>query len=108
MFQKRVFSEAAALDAIRAQARRSAAHMLKGRVRDFVRRPMDLDSLYPGLAAASSGVMIAIAQHLLEQEDRNPQRWFGFGGEVRQINARAALLLGRYLRRHEAVGRLSA
>jgi hypothetical protein len=99
MSQHRVFSEAATLDAIRAQARRSAAHMLKRRARDFAKRPFDLENLYPGLAAASPNLMIAIAEHLLTMEAHAPQRWFGFGGEVKMLNAKAVLLLGRCLRR---------
>jgi hypothetical protein len=99
MSQHRVFSQAATLDAIRAQARRSAAHMLKRRARDFARRPFDLENLYPGLAAASPKLMIAIAEHLLTMEMQTPQRWFGFGGEVKMLNAKAVLLLGRCLRR---------
>jgi hypothetical protein len=85
---------------VRRQARRSAVHMLKCRARDFARRPFELENLYPGLAAASPDAMIAIAEHLLAAAARDPQRWFGFGGEVQAVNAKAALLLGRSLRRH--------
>jgi hypothetical protein len=101
MSQKKACSEAAALDAIRAQARRSAVHMLKRRARDYARRPFELENLYPGLAAASPDLTIAIAEHLLTREEQVPQRWFGFGGEVKQLNAKATLLLGRYRRRHD-------
>jgi hypothetical protein len=93
------FSDAIALEAIRRQARRSAIHMLKCRARDYARRPFELENLYPGLAAAPPDVMIAVAEHLLGRARRNPQRWFGFGGEVTALNAKAALLLGRALRR---------
>ncbi|MGP0057859.1 MAG: hypothetical protein ACLPID_01020 [Beijerinckiaceae bacterium] len=102
MSQSRIFSKAAALEAIRAQARRSAVHMVKCRARDFARRPFDLESLHPGLAVAQPNVLIAIAEHLLAIAAQDPQRWFGFGGEVKPLNAKAALLLGRLLRRHEA------
>ncbi|HLH11856.1 MAG TPA: hypothetical protein VKV77_08260 [Methylovirgula sp.] len=90
--------------AIGAQARRTAAHMVKCRARDYARRPMTLENLYPGLAAARPDVMIAIAEHLLESERANPRRWFGFGGEVGALNAKAVQLLGRALRRIEARG----
>jgi hypothetical protein len=95
----RSFSDAIALEAIRRQARRSAIHMLKCRARDFARRPFELENLYPGLAAAPADVMIAVAEHLLANARHNPQRWFGFGGEITALNAKAALILGRALRR---------
>ncbi len=90
-----------ASDALRAQARRTAARMVKCRARDYARRPMALETLYPGLAAAKPEALIAVAEHLLEIERQNPRRWFGFGGEVKALNAKAALLLGRALRRAE-------
>ena len=94
-------AEAAALAAIRTGARRSAIHRLKCRARDFARHPFELENLYPGLAAAAPEAIIAIAEHLLAAAARDPQRWFGFGGEVPAINAKAALLLGRSLRRRQ-------
>jgi len=87
-------------EAVRAQARRTAAHMVKARARDYARRPMQLEILYPGLATAGPDVLIAIATHLLGRRRAEPQRWFGFGGEISALNARAALLLGRTLKRH--------
>lgn len=92
-------AEKRALEEIRARARRSAVSTVKQRARVFAKRPMALESLYPGLAAASAETVIAIAQHLLEKEERAPQRWFGYGGEVGALNAKAALLYGRTLRR---------
>jgi hypothetical protein len=73
--------------------------MVKCRARDYAQRPMALEILYPGLAAARPATLIAVAEHLLEIERKNPRRWFGFGGEVKALNAKAALLLGRTLRR---------
>jgi hypothetical protein len=90
-----------AAEALAAQARRTAAHMVKCRARDYAQRPMALEILYPGLAAARPATLIAIAEHLLEIERKNPRRWFGFGGEVKALNAKAALLLGRALRRRK-------
>jgi hypothetical protein len=101
-------AEAAALAAIRTGARRSAIHMLKCRARDFARRPFELENLYPGLAAAAPEAIIAIAEHLLAMAAQDPQRWFGFGGEVTAINAKAALLLGRSLRRRKRTSNGSA
>jgi hypothetical protein len=91
-------------EALRAQARRTAAYMLKCRARDYARRPIQLEILYPGLAAAGPEALIAVAEHLIENERRNPRRWFGFGGEVNALNAKAALLLGRALRRRANSG----
>ncbi len=80
-------------------ARRSIAHTLKARARRYGRRPQMLDALFPGLGSAPPDTLIAVAAHLVEREMRSPRRWFGFGGEVSLVNARAALLLGRALRR---------
>ena len=82
-----------------AAARRSIAHTLKARARHFRRRPQDLDVLFSGLGRASPETLIAVAEHLVEREAFSPRRWFGLGGEVTLLNARAALLLGRALRR---------
>lgn len=80
-------------------ARRSLAHTVKARARHYGRRPQALDALFPGLGCAPPDTLVAVAQHLVEREARSPRRWFGFGGEVSLLNARAALLLGRALRR---------
>ncbi len=87
-------------EALHAQARRTAAYMLKRRARDYARQPMQLEILYPGLAVATPDVLIAVAAHLLKNERKNPRRWFGFGGEIGALNAKAAMLLGRTLRLH--------
>jgi hypothetical protein len=89
-------------EALRAQARRTAAYLVKARARDYARRPMLMEILYPGLAAADPAALIAVAEHLLRRERQNPRRWFGFGGEISALNAKAALLLGRTLRRANA------
>lgn len=86
-------------DAMPGVARRAVAHLIKTRARHYARRPMTLETLYPGLAYASPDALIAIATHLVERERVSPRRWFGFGGEVNLINARAAALLGRVIRR---------
>jgi hypothetical protein len=78
-----------------AQARRAAIHLIKMRARHYARRPQGLDCLLPGLSMSSPETLIAVAEHLVDRESRSPRRWFGFGGEVNLVNARAALLLGR-------------
>ncbi len=94
-------------EALRLQARRTAAFLVKARARDYARRPMLMEILYPGLGAADPAVLIAVAEHLLRRERKNPRRWFGFGGEICALNAKAALLLGRTLRRASAANRIS-
>ena len=85
-----------------AAARRSAAHTVKARARRYGLQPQALDALFPGLGSAPPATLVAVAEHLVDRERASPRRWFGFGGEVTLINARAALLLGRVLRRREA------
>ena len=82
-----------------AAARRAACHLVKTRARHYARRPLALEALFPGLSIAPPRTLVAVAAHLVERETRSPRRWFGFGGEVNLVNARAALLLGRALRR---------
>lgn len=76
-----------------------AARLVKDRARRFARNPLTLDAVFPGLANADPGTMIDVGLYLLEGERRNPRRWFGFGGEVPAVNARAVILLGRVRRR---------
>jgi hypothetical protein len=91
-------------DPFAAAATRAAAHMIKSRARHYLRRPMTLEALYPGPSHAGPGKMIAISAHLIERVRLSPRRWFGFGGEVNLINAKAAGLLGRVTRRAEGRG----
>lgn len=88
--------------AFRAEARRTALLMIKRRARTYARRPSDLDVLAPGLSAAAPDALIAFGADLLRREAAAPARWFGFGGEVPALNARALMLLGRTLRRTPA------
>lgn len=86
---------------LEAQARRIAAYIVKCRARVYRQRPMLLEILGPHLCCANGDRLITWGEHLLERESAHPQRWFGFGGEVRSINAKACRLLGRYRRRFE-------
>lgn len=85
-----------ALDSV---ARAAIAALVKHRARALARDPAALDSILPGLSGARPEAMIAVARHMLEIERAVPQRWFGFGGEVRALNAKALLLLARARRR---------
>ncbi len=91
-------------EAVAAAARRAVAHLIKSRARHYARRPMALERLYPGLSRVAPDRLAAIGAHLVEREARVPRRWFGFGGEVTLINAKAVCLLGRARRRAARVG----
>jgi hypothetical protein len=82
--------------ALRAQATR-----FKDRARDYAKRPITLENVPPGLSAAAPETIIAVAKHLIAVERNAPRRWFGFGGEVLILNAKAVLLSARALRRDE-------
>ncbi len=86
-------------DRFAAEARGALARMIKTRARHYARRPTALEALYPGLSQAAPDRLAAIGAHLVERETRSPRRWFGFGGEVTLVNAKAAHLLGRARRR---------
>jgi hypothetical protein len=87
------------INTIQRAARAAVAHRIKARARIYAKHPMALEPLYPSLSCAPVATLIAVAEHLVERESRSPQRWFGFGGEVSLVNAKAALLLGRARRR---------
>jgi hypothetical protein len=85
--------------ALRAQARRTAVDLIKDRARAYAKRPKSLENVIPGLSAAAPETIIAVAKHLIALERNAPRRWFGFGGEVPILNAKAILLSARALRR---------
>jgi hypothetical protein len=87
--------------ALRAQATRTAVDLIKDRARAYAKRPMTLENIFPGLSAAAPETIIAVAKHLIAAESNAPRRWFGFGGEVPILNAKAVLLSARALRRDE-------
>jgi hypothetical protein len=84
--------------ALRAQATRTVVSLIKDRARDYAKRPITLENVSQGLSAAAPETIIAVAKHL---ERNAPRRWFGFGGEVPILNAKAVLLSARALRRDE-------
>jgi hypothetical protein len=79
----------------------AVAVLVKQRARALAKDSAALEAVMPGLAGASAEVMIASARQILDKERQNPRRWFGFGGEIRALNAKAVLLLGRTRRRAE-------
>jgi hypothetical protein len=86
-------------EALHARARRTAAYMLKPRARLCASADAIGDSL-SGARRSRAGCLDRRRGYLLENERKNPRRWFGLGGEIGALNAKAALLLGRTLRRH--------
>jgi hypothetical protein len=86
-------------DAFDSVARCAVAALVKRRARALAQNPTALESVLPGLSEAVPETLIAVARKILEGERQAPRRWFGFGGEVRALNAKALLLLGRLRRR---------
>ena len=84
--------------ALRAQATRTAVALIKHRARSYAKQPMTLENVFPGLSAAAPETIIAVAKHLIATERHAQCRWFGFGGEVAILNAKAVLLFARVLR----------
>ena len=87
--------------ALGAQATRTAVVLIKDRARAYAKRPMMLENFFSGLSAAAPETIMAVAKHLIAAEGNAPRRWFGFGGEVPILNAKAVLLSARALRRDE-------
>jgi hypothetical protein len=84
---------------LRAQATRTAVDLIKDLARAYAKRPTTLENVFPGLSAAAPETIIGVAKHLIAAEKNAPRRWFGLGGEVPILNAKAALLSARALRR---------
>jgi len=82
---------------LRAQAVRTAAALIKKRARAYAKSPVLLDSVSLGLSSAAPETAIAVARHVIMTERNLPRRWFGAGGEIPSINAKAVLLYGRAL-----------
>lgn len=87
--------------ALRAQARCTVVDLIKHRARAYAKRPATLENISPGLSAAAPETLIAVAKRLIAAERQAPRRWFGFGGEVPILNAKAVLLSARALRRNQ-------
>jgi hypothetical protein len=85
--------------ALRAKATRAAVDLIKERARAYLMRPMTLENVFQGLSAEAPETIIAVAKHLIAAEKNAPRRWFGLGGEVKILNAKAVLLSARALRR---------
>jgi hypothetical protein len=88
----------AAIANVRAAARRSAIRMTKYRALDYLQEPWQLDMLHRGFAASSftADQLIRFGKELTSQETTVHRLEIM---PVKKINARAATLCGRYLRR---------
>ncbi|SFK67141.1 hypothetical protein [Methylocapsa palsarum] len=94
-----IFLDRECAKAFRPEANRAVAALTKLRARAYARRPESLDSVCMDLSRASPDDMIAVATRLLARERDGSRRWFGFGGEIQALNARAIILLGRVRRK---------
>lgn len=85
-------------------ARKTAAREIKNRARLMLVSDEQVEktlySLDAHFAFQTPELLIRSALAALERERNSPRRHFGFGAEVPAINARAALLVGRFWRRH--------
>jgi hypothetical protein len=97
----RTTARANVIAALRAQATRTAVDLIKDRARAYAKRPTTLESVFPGLSSAAPETIIGVLKHLIVAERNTPRRWFGLGGEVPILNAKAVLLSARALRRDE-------
>jgi hypothetical protein len=94
----------AAYAALRAQAQRTACRVLKGRARDYLREPKQLDFLgwHTGFFAQGSLMtpcqLIAFAKEILRLEGAVPRFELV---PIKLINAKAAIVVGRYQRHGE-------
>jgi hypothetical protein len=91
----------AALVNVCAAARRSAISMTKYRALDYLQEPWQLDMLRGGFAASlmTPGQQIEFGKQVLREESKAP---FSIA-PVKQINARAVILAGRYRRAIDGV-----
>jgi hypothetical protein len=86
--------------ALRVEAALIVHNQIKNRARAFLKCPMALDALLPGLTErAAPDAILTLAKQMMVKERDTPRRWFGFGGEAPMLNAKALLLYGRILRR---------
>jgi len=81
------------------RAKRLTIRLIKDRARAFAEHPLTLEVLCSGLATAGPQAMAEVARQLIDAEIRTPRRWFGFGGEIPILNAKAVALLARVRRR---------
>jgi hypothetical protein len=93
----------AAISAVASRARRRAVGIIKTRARDYLRQPWQLDFLgwhagffYQG-SLMTPDQLIAFAREVLQSEVRLGRLELV---QVKIINAKAAILAGRYLRAH--------
>jgi hypothetical protein len=77
---------------LRAQARRTAVFLIKHRARAYAKRPMTLEAISPGLAAAAPDTMVAVAKHLIENGKTGaaPLVWIWRGSPNPQRQGRSA------------------
>lgn len=80
------------------QARKTAIFTIKGRARDYLSMPWQLDMIKPGFDASffTPGQLIEFSKEVLRQEVSASRRFSLV--PVTEINAKAAILAGRHAR----------
>jgi hypothetical protein len=85
------------LATIEARARAVAIDNVKRRARLYAPYPSSLESISPGLSLLRPRGIVNQLQSITEVE-LPIERYFGFGGEIRAINRKGAMLYARYSR----------
>jgi len=93
----RTETERRILTTIEARAHAVAIDNVKRRARHYALYPSSLESIAPGLSLLRPRGIVNQLQNITEIE-LPIERYFGFGGEIRAINRRGAMLYARYSR----------
>jgi hypothetical protein len=89
------------LGRVQLQARKSGREAIKRRLHYYLAWPEGLEAIWPSLSWADSTKMLGIVDMLIEDERRTPRRFSGVGGDIKAINLRAVMMLGRLKRFQE-------
>ena len=82
---------------IEARARAVAIDSVKRRARHYALYPSSLESIEPGLSLLRPRGIVNQLQSIAEVE-LPIERYFGFGGEIRAINRKGAMVYARWSR----------
>lgn len=93
----RTETERRILATIEARARAVAIDNVKRRARHYALYPSSLESIKPGLSLLRPRGIVNQLQSITEVE-LPIERYFGFGGEIRAVNRRGAMLYARFSR----------
>jgi hypothetical protein len=93
----RTETERRILATIEARARAVAIDNVKRRARHYALYPSSLEAIEPGLSLLRPRGIVNHLQSITEVE-LPIERYFGFGGEIRAINRRGAMVYARWSR----------